>query len=218
MRLSGGAAQGAGQLPARPQQGRRHPPAQLDPRPDGRARLGRAAPRRARRWREDLVGPARRSAPSITTPTISSKRCAAARDRRRSGRRSTRAATTCAPPSIPGCRPPRAMALMNGLETYDRRHGWRGAWGHVDDRAGLAEGGRWRTRRPPSGATWRAARGRVGRAARSRCSWPTDGRGRHRRRRRCRLGAGGQGAEGRRPGLRRAGRQRRPSTCARSRR
>lgn len=24
------------------------------------------------------------------------------------------------------------VALMNGLEKYDRRHGWRGAWGHVD--------------------------------------------------------------------------------------
>ena len=24
------------------------------------------------------------------------------------------------------------VALMKGLETYDRRHGWRGAWGHVD--------------------------------------------------------------------------------------
>ena len=23
-------------------------------------------------------------------------------------------------------------ALMHGLETYDRRHGWRGAWGHVE--------------------------------------------------------------------------------------
>lgn len=23
------------------------------------------------------------------------------------------------------------IALMNGLENYDRRHGWRGAWGHV---------------------------------------------------------------------------------------
>lgn len=23
------------------------------------------------------------------------------------------------------------VALMHGLETYDRRHGWRGAWGHV---------------------------------------------------------------------------------------
>jgi penicillin-binding protein 1A len=23
------------------------------------------------------------------------------------------------------------IALMDGLETYDRRHGWRGAWGHV---------------------------------------------------------------------------------------
>ena len=24
------------------------------------------------------------------------------------------------------------IALMNGLEAYDRRHGWRGAWGHVN--------------------------------------------------------------------------------------
>jgi penicillin-binding protein 1A len=24
-------------------------------------------------------------------------------------------------------------ALMDGLEAYDRRHGWRGAWGHVDN-------------------------------------------------------------------------------------
>src|SRR5690606_28386306 len=24
------------------------------------------------------------------------------------------------------------MALMQGLEDYDRRHGWRGAWGNVD--------------------------------------------------------------------------------------
>ena len=23
-------------------------------------------------------------------------------------------------------------ALMHGLETYDRRHGWRGAWGRVN--------------------------------------------------------------------------------------
>jgi penicillin-binding protein 1A len=27
-------------------------------------------------------------------------------------------------------------ALMKGLETYDRRHGWRGAWGHVRTLAG----------------------------------------------------------------------------------
>jgi penicillin-binding protein 1A len=35
------------------------------------------------------------------------------------------------------------IALMDGLETYDRRHGWRGAWGHVTigpgwERAALA--------------------------------------------------------------------------------
>ena len=28
------------------------------------------------------------------------------------------------------------IALMDGLETYDRRHGWRGAWGHVADTPG----------------------------------------------------------------------------------
>jgi penicillin-binding protein 1A len=28
------------------------------------------------------------------------------------------------------------IALMNGLENYDRRHGWRGAWGKVDTLAG----------------------------------------------------------------------------------
>jgi penicillin-binding protein 1A len=28
------------------------------------------------------------------------------------------------------------IALMDGLETYDRRHGWRGAWGHVADAPG----------------------------------------------------------------------------------
>ena len=32
------------------------------------------------------------------------------------------------------------MALMNGLETYDRRHGWRGAWGHVDIAPGWESG------------------------------------------------------------------------------
>jgi penicillin-binding protein 1A len=28
------------------------------------------------------------------------------------------------------------IALMDGLETYDRRHGWRGAWGHVANTPG----------------------------------------------------------------------------------
>jgi len=31
-------------------------------------------------------------------------------------------------------------ALMNGLEAYDRRHGWRGAWGHSEDAANWAKG------------------------------------------------------------------------------
>jgi penicillin-binding protein 1A len=28
------------------------------------------------------------------------------------------------------------VALMDGLETYDHRHGWRGAWGHVENQPG----------------------------------------------------------------------------------
>ena len=47
-------------------------------------------------------------------------------------------------------------ALMDGLERYDRRHGWRGAWGHV---ATLAD---WqavakKTVTPAERRTWRAA-------------------------------------------------------------
>ena len=30
-------------------------------------------------------------------------------------------------------------ALMKGLETYDRRHGWRGAWGTTDFAEGWQE-------------------------------------------------------------------------------
>jgi penicillin-binding protein 1A len=48
------------------------------------------------------------------------------------------------------------VALMRGLESYDRRHGWRGAWGHVE----IAEG--WekeaKSKSPPSERrNWRAA-------------------------------------------------------------
>jgi penicillin-binding protein 1A len=31
------------------------------------------------------------------------------------------------------------IALMDGLESYDRRHGWRGPWGHVADAPGWRE-------------------------------------------------------------------------------
>ncbi len=30
------------------------------------------------------------------------------------------------------------QALMNGLESYDRRHGWRGAWGNIPVQRHLA--------------------------------------------------------------------------------
>jgi penicillin-binding protein 1A len=47
-------------------------------------------------------------------------------------------------------------ALMKGLENYDRRHGWRGAWGTTD----FAEGWREtavRGQRPPERRAWEAA-------------------------------------------------------------
>jgi len=49
------------------------------------------------------------------------------------------------------------VALMKGLETYDHRHGWRGAWGHVEDENGWQKQALSIT--PPSERrAWRAAR------------------------------------------------------------
>ena len=48
------------------------------------------------------------------------------------------------------------VALMNGLEQYDRRHGWRGAWGHVDTAEGWEAVAKQKS--PPSERrAWRAA-------------------------------------------------------------
>ena len=47
-------------------------------------------------------------------------------------------------------------ALMRGLEAYDRRHGWRGAWGHVDKVEGWQQAAQ--AKSPPSERrAWRAA-------------------------------------------------------------
>ncbi|WP_395672455.1 penicillin-binding protein 1A [Phenylobacterium sp.] len=48
------------------------------------------------------------------------------------------------------------LALMNGLESYDRRHGWRGAWGRVTTLAGWEEVAR-KESRPAERRTWRQA-------------------------------------------------------------
>nr|WP_293907005.1 penicillin-binding protein 1A [Phenylobacterium sp.] len=48
------------------------------------------------------------------------------------------------------------IALMNGLENYDRRHGWRGAWGHVTTLEGW-EGVAKKAARPHERADWRQA-------------------------------------------------------------
>ncbi len=49
------------------------------------------------------------------------------------------------------------VALMQGLENYDHRHGWRGAWGHVEDETGWQKQAQSIT--PPSERrAWRAAR------------------------------------------------------------
>jgi penicillin-binding protein 1A len=48
------------------------------------------------------------------------------------------------------------VALMHGLETYDRRHGWRGGWGSVEIKPGWEEEAR--SKSPPSERRdWRAA-------------------------------------------------------------
>ena len=48
------------------------------------------------------------------------------------------------------------IALMDGLETYDHRHGWRGAWGHVEIVPGWQKAALAAT--PPSERTnWKAA-------------------------------------------------------------
>jgi penicillin-binding protein 1A len=48
------------------------------------------------------------------------------------------------------------IALMDGLETYDHRHGWRGAWGHVAIEPGWQQAALAKT--PPSERRlWRAA-------------------------------------------------------------
>ncbi|MFN3514623.1 MAG: penicillin-binding protein 1A [Phenylobacterium sp.] len=48
------------------------------------------------------------------------------------------------------------VALMNGLEAYDRRHGWRGAWGRVEIAPGWEQAAR--SKSPPAERrTWRAA-------------------------------------------------------------
>ncbi|MDR3512876.1 MAG: penicillin-binding protein 1A [Caulobacteraceae bacterium] len=47
-------------------------------------------------------------------------------------------------------------ALMKGLENYDHRHGWRGAWGHVDSTQGWQKAAQ--AKSPPSERRgWRAA-------------------------------------------------------------
>ena len=48
------------------------------------------------------------------------------------------------------------VALMNGLEAYDRRHGWRGAWGHVEPAPGW-ERAVLKIKPPAERRGWRAA-------------------------------------------------------------
>ena len=47
-------------------------------------------------------------------------------------------------------------ALMDGLEKYDRRHGWRGPWGHVTTLSGWEEVAK-KSAKPAERRTWRAA-------------------------------------------------------------
>ncbi|WP_293676660.1 penicillin-binding protein 1A [uncultured Phenylobacterium sp.] len=48
------------------------------------------------------------------------------------------------------------LAMMNGLESYDRRHGWRGAWGHVTTLDGWKKAAG-KQPKPRERADWRRA-------------------------------------------------------------
>ena len=126
--LSRRASQGAEQLPSVPLHRRRHRPAQLGDRPDGRQRLrhrgrGRRGQGQAARRRH-----ARTARRASSRPTTSPRRCAAnllaLLWRERS---STRAAFPSAPRSIRSCRCMARTALHDGLMNYDQARGWRGA-------------------------------------------------------------------------------------------
>ena len=82
-------------------------------------------------------------------------------------------------------------ALMNGLESYDRRHGWRGAWGKVETLDGWEAIAKKRSK-PSERRTWRQAvvtsvaggsvqirtiEGVVGTLAGADVSWARAGRG-----------------------------------------
>jgi penicillin-binding protein 1A len=56
----------------------------------------------------------------------------------------------------PGLQSAAREALMNGLEAYDRRHGWRGAWGSTNFEDGWETEAMRRTA-PPERRGWRAA-------------------------------------------------------------
>ena len=59
------------------------------------------------------------------------------------------------------------VALMNGLESYDRRHGWRGAWGKAPSPTGWEKQAMAHTK-PAERPDWRAARVEVDGGARLR--------------------------------------------------
>jgi penicillin-binding protein 1A len=81
-------------------------------------------------------------------------------------------------------------ALMDGLERYDRRHGWRGAWGRVETLTGWEAVAK-KTVTPAERRTWRAAvvtdvkggvriktvDGEVGALAAEDVAWARGGRG-----------------------------------------
>ncbi len=82
------------------------------------------------------------------------------------------------------------IALMHGLEVYDRRHGWRGAWGHVDIMEGWekqastisspAERREWRAAVVDSvegGVHVRVAKGGSGMLAAEDVTWAKAGKG-----------------------------------------
>ena len=179
-------------------QGRRHRAAQLDPGPDGPARLGRDGPAVQAAMQEDLVV---QTKPERTHYRDADYFVEEVRQRAKGTISKTAEndglylRTTLDSRLQSAAR----MALMKGLESYDRRHGWRGPWGHTDVSPDWAKAADVKPA-PAERRTWDRRPDRQGGRRRGR-HHHRQGRDRRHHRRRRGLGQRRQGAAAGRPGL-----------------
>ena len=108
------------------------------PQPGARAHAGAGVDRPAG-VREGPRRPDHRASAPSGTGAVGAVRggVGAANSSRATGPTSTTPGTRCTRPSTPGCRRTPTRALRNGLTGYDRRRGYRGPEGRVEDAADL---------------------------------------------------------------------------------